>query len=291
MSFLQDLDRSGSPYPLAIFRVAFYGATCVHFAGFASRLEQLLSSQAFRTRAVPALFDVLPRLPRLAIMILLALACAGALAGALGLFPRLSALLTGFGFYLLCSFSVDVQTLALGAVWMTLLFWALGGGGNRALALLGSAKEDERNLTRLVIGYTLVAATFLAGVEKLRSGWLLADDAGHLLVLPEGTVFRPWTVRAASTPVSIHGGLALPLAIMTVAFQLCCPVWFFIRRPGGLGVLVWSTFFAGLGTLFEVPPLFFVTYGLAGLLVAEDAAVTDFVCFLARRRRATWPCV
>src|SRR5207248_8662591 len=118
--------------------------------------------------------------------------------GAIGLRPRIAAMVGGVGVYAFASFNgLHVHTLALLNTWAIFLLWSVCGGGSAVLsidALLAKSKTppvEDKLLCGLVLFQTLLAV-FFSGVEKLLAGWPLQNEMGILLSYPKGFLVREW---------------------------------------------------------------------------------------------------
>ena len=117
-----------NPYPLAIFRILFYGGLALHFGPSILHFGTNYGSAVEHGTAWHAL-EYLRWMPGNDARVALGLsAVAGLSLGMLGLWPRLAAALAGLGAYgLACVGSDNTQTLALSYVWFVLWTWTVQG--------------------------------------------------------------------------------------------------------------------------------------------------------------------
>jgi hypothetical protein len=255
------------PYPVAVFRIAFYGALALHF--FPSMVLQgtYYSPDVFRSQEWNAwLHEVLPGFFPWTLANASAAGIAACLFGALGLAPRLAAAAAGGVLYLFASYNgLAVQTLALVQVWAILLLWTVCGGGNGALGALPTAREP-RLLPALVL-FQVLFTVFFSGVEKLLAGWPHTNEMAVVLNYPKGFMVRDWV--AASD--WLRGPAAASFfSWLTVVVELACPVLLLFKRTRLPALAVYQAFFLGIVLMLEVPPLFYFLFAAGGLLALDD---------------------
>jgi hypothetical protein len=260
------------PRPLCLFRILLYLGALLHFVPGFLAMEENYSASAYRHLDWnPYLFSLLPSLSAgvvrlLALATVLCLVC-----GMLGVLPRLSGFTSWLLTYTFASFnSVPVQTLFLLCLWSILLSFSVLGGGNEALSLpsmvRGTRGVGSLRLRRLIVAEILIALHF-SGVEKLTSGWLTTNFMHHLLSYPEGALLRDWAVANAIT-TSAAFGWAMTWA--TLAFELLGPLCVFFARARLVFFVVYELFFLGIAAMIAIPPLAYLTFAPAGLLLLDD---------------------
>jgi len=265
----------GNPYPLAMFRILFYGGIALHFWPFVGSFGETFGRSSFRSPGwEPTWYDAQYDTGSLEVWSLCTIAYIGCASGLLGVKPRLAAMMS-CAFYPLSSInSTYVQTLALGMVWAILPVWAIWGGGDEVLALGCARRADlcrlAPNSTRATISSVVAVALLMSGLSKLASGWpFQSDDPLRLFTMPQGTLLRDWVSSvnpALSHPVSVAIGtsvvvleVVVPSALLLVGRSKC---WL---------VGSWLVLFGAIVATLRIPPLFCFTYGAAGLLFIDDA--------------------
>jgi hypothetical protein len=273
LDFFSYFEGTTTPYPLAIFRIAFYLGLAIHF--FPSLV---LMDDAFSPRAVRSeewnhwLYLNLWRLPHGLLRAGSFVTMAGCAMGLLGIFPRTAAILAGIGCYVFASFNgLAVHTLAIVDASAVLLLFMLLGGGDEALSLTavrrgGPAPHAPRLVSGLIL-YSLLLAVFFAGVEKILAGWPGTNEMGVLLNYPRGFLVRDWVWGASA----LHGPTVTGFfSWFTVLVELGAPVGLLFRRTRLFAFAVYQTFFLGIVAMLEVPPLFYFMFAGGAVLALDE---------------------
>jgi hypothetical protein len=270
--FFARFEGPGNPYPLAIFRVAFFGGVALHFFPALLNLDDAYRRGALRSdewsHYLFLKFDDLdPSMVRGLAVITMA-ACITAM---LGLRTRVSAIVAGLGAYCFASFNgLPVQTLALVNTWAILLLWGVCGGGDGALSVdawrAGKRSDEPRLLPGLILYQTLIGV-FFAGVEKLFAGWPFIDEMGVVLNYPKGFMLRDW---AANVSFLHHPLVTKSLTWFTIFVELGTPPLLLWKRARFWALLAYEAFFLGIIAMMEVPPLFYCMFAFGALLALDD---------------------
>ena len=227
--FFAAFEGTRNPYPIAIFRIAFFSGLALHFIPSLLHLDENYAPGALRTEEWNHwLYLALQRVPHSTLVVWAVLTIAACVMGIVGYRPRVAAIVSGLGCYAFASFNgLPVQTLALVDAWAILLAWMICGGGTEVLsvdALLkrspgGAADADgppraPKLLSGLVL-YQALLATFFAGVEKILAGWPGTNEMGILLGYPRGHLVRDWVAASPwlHGPVVTHGFTWLTLVV------------------------------------------------------------------------------
>lgn len=277
-----------NPYPIAVFRIAFFAGLALHFFPALIHLDDAFAPGSLRTQEWNHwLFIHFWRIPHgvlRAASIVTMLACVLAL---VGLRPRVAAIVGGAGCYLFASFNgLHLQTLAIVNAWAILLLWMICGGGSAVLsvdALLRGASPrppQPKLLPRLVL-YQALLAVFFSGVEKLLAGWPASNEMGIVLAYPKGFLVRDWVWSTAW----LHGpGITRVLSWFTVLVEIGTPIGLLFRRTRLISFVAYQVFFLGIIAMLEVPPLFYGMFAF-GVLPALDDALLDRIAARLRRAR------
>lgn len=294
--FFAAFEGTRSAYPIAVFRVAFFGGLALHFFPSLIHLTDNYVPGVLRSEEWNHwLFVRLGHVPMSTLRVWSILTILGCVMGIVGFMPRAAAVLSGVGCYVFASFNgLPVQTLALVDAWAILIAWMICGGGTEALsmdALLARRRAEARAAgpavaPRLLSGlvlYQILLATFFAGVEKVLAGWPWTNEMGILLAYPRGAMVRDWVASAAW----LHG--AAPTHVftwLTLVVELGCPAVFVFGRPRARAwaLVAYQAFFLGIIAMLQVPPLFYCIFAFGGCLVLDDAQVRALVERLHRRR-------
>jgi hypothetical protein len=293
--FFGAFEGTRSAYPIAIFRVAFFGGLALHFFPALVHLDDDFTPGALRSDEWNHwLYMQVQHIPMSTMRlwsVVTIVACATSIAGVL---PRLAVVTCGLGFYAFASFNgFPVQTLALVNAWAVLLAWMICGGGTEALsidALLARRRGATRGSPRApkllsgLVLFQVLLAVFFSGVEKLLAGWPWTNEMGILLSYPRGFVVREWV---ASTDW-LHASLVThALTWMTPIIEIGTPVLLAVGTPRlRLGaLLVFEAFFVGIVAMLQVPPLFYFIFAFGALLALDDDQVQWVADRLTRSRR------
>jgi len=291
--YFRPFEGTRSAYPVAIFRIAFFGGLAVHFFPTMLWLDDAYRPGALRSEQWNEwLFEHFLRFPHGALRVLSIVTMLGCVAAILGLYPRLAAIVSGLGFYAFASFnSMYVQTLALIPAWAILLLWIICGGGAAALSVPFPRKRatepgpvEPRLMSGLIL-FQVLLGVFFSGVEKVIAGWPWSDEMGVILSYPKGFMVRDW-VAASSLLHAPFVGHALSWS--TVVVELGTPLGLLFRPTRVASLVVFELFFLGIITMLEVPLLFYCIFAFGGLLALDDEQVTRALSLLGRaaeRRR------
>jgi hypothetical protein len=272
-SLFRPFEGARNPYPVALFRIAFFALLALHFFPALLHLDDGYAPGALRTEAwshwLFLHFTSIPHGLVRALSIVTMLAC---VAGLVGLGTRVAAAVTFLGLYAFASFNaLHVHTLALTGTWAILFLFAVCGGGSTvwsvdALLRKGERPAESKLLASLIV-FQILLTVFFSGVEKLRSGWPGSNEMGILLDYPKGFLVRDWVWSSAW----LHGEtLTRALTFITVIVELGAPIALLFRRTRVYALIVFELFFLGIIALLEVPPLFSFTFVLAAPLVLSD---------------------
>ena len=266
------------PYPVAIFRIAFFGGLALHFFPTLLWVNEAYRPGALRTQEwSETLYAEFPRIPHGAVEALALVTIVACLCALVGFRPRVAAAVSGAGLYAFASFNgLHVQTLALIDAWAILLLWALCGGGSAVLSVdstllrRGSPAVEPRLLSGLVV-YQVLLGVFFAGVEKVIAGWPGTNEMGILLSYPKGFVVRDWVADSAwlRGPAATHG-----MTWFTLVAELGTPIGLLFRRTRLVALVLYEAFFLGIIAMLEVPPLFYFTFAFGALLALSDEEVS-----------------
>ena len=290
-------DRDGRP--LALFRIAFFGALAVHFFPALIHLDDGYARGALRTEEWNHwLYVHFGHYSHGELRAASVVTMIGCVMGIVGLRPRIGAIVCGVGFYVFASFNgLPVQTLALLDAWAILLLWMICGGGSAVWSVdavlrrwwarrRGRAPADdagpprERRLLPALIAFQLLLAVFFAGVEKVWAGWPGTNEMHVVLSYPKGFLVRDWV---AALPW-LHGeAITTLLTWATLAIELGAPFLLLWRRTRGWALIAFEAFFLGIIAMLEVPPLFYAMFAFGALLVLGDDEVARLVARLRRR--------
>lgn len=303
-----------SPYPVAVFRIVFFGALALHFFPSLIRLEEFYGPGVLRSeewnRWLYLHFD---RIPPGALRAGAMATMAACVMGMIGLAPRLAALITFIGLYAFASFNgLPVQTLALVEAWAILLLWIICGGGSAVWSLdavirrktgaqpesvaplkapkakrqesrTAAAEESrEGRLLASLILYQILLAVFFSGIEKVIAGWPWTNEMGVVLSYPKGFMVRDWVRWMDWLRWPVVTGF---LSLLTVLVELAAPVLLLFRRTRIPALIVYEVFFLGIIAMLEVPPLFYFIFAAGAFLALDDAQVEE----LSARLRALVP--
>ncbi len=280
-----------SPYPIALFRIAFFGGLALHFIPALLWLDESYRPGALRSREwSDALYDAFPRIPHTVLEAGAIATILGILAGLVGFRPRAAALVAGLGCYAFASVNgMPVQTLALVDAWAVLLLWMIWGGGGAVWSVDATLRRrrdaepprEPRLLPALVL-YQVLLAVFFAGVEKVLAGWPFTDEMGIVLSYPKGFIVRDWV---AASP-TLHGaGVTSAMSWFTILVELGTPVAILFRRTRVVALVLYEMLFLGIIAMLEVPPLFYATFAFGALLALDDEQVEWLRSRLGRLRR------
>ncbi len=282
--FFARFEGTGTPYPLAIFRVAFFVGVALHFFPSLITLDDAYRRGALRSDEwshwLYLRFDDLgPGTLRLmSIVTMLACVC-----GAIGLRTRVAAIVAGLGVYSFASFNgLPVQTLALVNTWAIFLLWGLVGGGSGALSVDAWASRETpvepRLLPGLILAQTLIGV-FFAGIEKLLAGWPFVNEMGVLLSYPKGFLLRDWVTQVG---LLHHPLVTRTFTWFTIVVEVGAPPLLLWKRTRLAALIAYEAFFLGIIAMLEVPPLFYCMFAFGALLALDD----DDVSALVARSRA-----
>jgi hypothetical protein len=288
--YFRPFEGSRNAYPVALFRIGFFTGLAAHFFPTLLWLDEAYRPGALRSEQWNEwLYDHFLQVPHGVLRALSIVTMLGCVSAILGLNPRVSAIVSGIGFYVFASFnSMYVQTLALVPAWAILLLWMICGGGaaaasvrfpRRAATEPGPAVEP-RLLPALIL-FQVQLGVFFAGVEKVIAGWPWTDEMGVILSYPRGFMVRDW-VAASSL---LHGSFAgHALSWLTIVVELGTPIGLMFRRTRVASLVLYELFFLGIITMLEVPALFYCIFAFGGLLALDDEQVTRALSFLRRAR-------
>jgi len=285
-SLFAPFERTRSAYPIAIFRIAFFGGLALHFFPALVHLGDSYRPGALRTNEWNDwLYLDFSHLSPATLRVASVVTMLGCTMGIVGLRPRIAAVVSGVGFYAFASFNgLQVQTLALVDAWAILLLWMICGGGSAALSVDAVlAKRDapprEPGLLSGLVLFQILLAVFFAGVEKLLAGWPGSNEMGILLSYPRGFMVRDWV---ASTSLLHASAVTRALTWLTLLVELGTPFLLLHRRTRIAALVVYEGFFLGIVAMLEVPPLFYFTFAFGALLALDDAQVERVVSVLRR---------
>lgn len=283
-SFLRSFEGTRSAYPVAIFRVAFFGGLALHFFPTLLWLDEAYRPGALRSNEWNDwLFSHFWRIPHGWIQagaILTMLACVMAI---VGLLPRVAAGLSGAGFYAFASFNgLHLQTLALVEAWAILTLWTICGGGANVLSIHASLRRPrpprtEPSLLANLVLFQVLLSVFFAGVEKVLAGWPWSNEMGILLAYPRGFLVRDWV---AASPWLHSAPVTHAFTWLTLLVELGAPPALLFRRTRLVAFVVFELFFLGIIAMLEVPPLFYFEFAFGALLALSDEDL--------ERARAWW---
>jgi hypothetical protein len=281
--------RPQSPQLVALFRIAFYFGLGLHFAPSLLAVESNYSAGVVRsTLWNQTLHGLVPVLPPLVLQLMAWATLAGIAGGLLGVWPRVSALLTYAGTYAFASFNhLPVQTLALANAWAVLPVLCVCDGAASAWSVSSwwasrrgatTARPRPDLLGNLVL-FQVLLAFFFAGIEKATTGWLLRNEMLNLFYTPPGYILRD---VAFQIPALRWPAVAMALGVMTIVVELLTPVGLLFPKTRWWSIIVWEVLFVGIVVLIEVPPLFFMMFGFGVLLALDE----DDLHALRRRGQA-----
>lgn len=288
--FFARFEGTGNPYPLAIFRIAFFVGVALHFFPSLIVLDDAYRRGALRSDEwnhwLYLRFDDLgPGTLRLLSLVTM-LAC---IAGAIGLRTRVAAIVAGLGVFAFASFNgLPVQTLALVNTWAIFLLWGLCGGGSGALSVDAWASPEPPRESRLLSGlilYQTLIAVFFAGIEKLLAGWPFVDEMGILLAYPRGFMLRDWVTRVG---LLHHPFVTRSFTWFTIVVEVGAPPLLLWKRTRLAALVAYEAFFLGIIAMLEVPPLFYCMFAFGALLALDD---DDVGALVARVRSKSEPSV
>ena len=280
-----------SAYPVALFRIGFFTGLAIHFFPTLLWLDEAYRPGALRSEQWNEwLYEHFLHVPHGVLRALSIVTMLGCVAAILGLRPRVSAIVSGIGFYVFASFnSMYLQTLALVPAWAILLLWMICGGGAAAVSvrLPGTSQPDpgppvEPRLLPALILFQVLLGVFFSGVEKVIAGWPWNDEMGVILSYPRGFMVRDW-VAASSF---LHGSfVGHALSWLTLVVELGTPIGLLFRRTRVASLVLYELFFLGIITMLEVPALFYCIFAFGGLLALGDEQVTRALALLDRKTR------
>lgn len=277
-NWFRPFEGTRDPYPIALFRIAFFTGVLVHFAPSLLWLDVGYGRGAVRTDAWNHwLFSHLWQIPPGVLRALALVTLAACVAGIVGLRPRIAAIVGGAGCYAFASFnSIHLQTLALIPTWAIFLLWMICGGGSSALSVDRLLRRDrepparEPGLLGSLILFQVLLAVLFSGIEKLLAGWPWSNEMGIVLAYPKGFMVRDWV---AALPV-LHGAVvSTALTWLTLAVELGTPILLLVRRTRIAALVAYELFFLGIIAMLEVPPLFYFIFAGAPLLALDDDQV------------------
>lgn len=283
-SWFRPFEGDRNLYPIAIVRIALFVGLLVHFAPSLIWLDIGYGRGAIRVDSWNHwLYSQLWKLPPGVVRAMAIVTLLGCVAGAVGLRPRLAAIVAGVGCYTFASFNaIHLQTLALIPAWAMLTLWGICGGGSAVLSIdarLGTSPDREDSLLGSLILFQVLLAVFFSGIEKLLAGWPWSNEMGIVLAYPKGFIVRDW-VTALSV---LHGPVVSnALTWLTLVVELGTPILLLVRRTRLLALAVYELFFLGIIAMLEVPPLFYSIFASAPLLALDDEQ-------LATVRRVVFP--
>jgi hypothetical protein len=257
------------PYPLAVFRIAFFAGVALHFFPSLLWLDIGYGRGAVRDDAWNHwLYSHLWRVSPVLVRGFAIITMAAIVAGLVGARPRIAAIVAGIGCYTFASWnSIHLQTLALIPTWAIFMLWMICGGGDAVLSILGKRRDSEPRLLGSLILFQILLAVFFSGVEKLLAGWPLSNEMAIVLAYPKGFITRDWVVALPF----LHGPVvSTAFTWLTLVVELGAPIALLVRRTRVIALIVWELFFLGIIAMLEVPPLFYFIFA-AGPLLALDA--------------------
>lgn len=292
---LASFEGTRDPWPLAVFRVAFFGGLALHFFPSLIVLDDGYRRGAMRTEEwnhwLYIHFTKLGHgtLQAMAMLTMLAVVC-----GIVGLRPRIAAIVGGLGLYAFASFNgLHVHTLALLNTWAILLLWMICGGGSAVLSVdAWLAKKNktteeaprEDALLPMLILYQTLLSVFFSGVEKLLAGWPMRNEMGILLSYPSGFLVRDWVTSIGW----LHGRTTTTIFTwFTVFCEIGTPILVLPKKTRLAALVVYEIFFFGIVTMLEVPPLFWCMFAFGALLVLDDEDLARVASRLRRKRAPT----
>lgn len=279
--------RPQSPQLVAVFRIAFFFGLGLHFAPSLLDVDGNYGAGVVRsTLWSQTLHGLVPVLPPVLLQVLAFATLAGIGGGLVGLFPRVSAVVTYVGTFAFASFNqLPVQTLALTNAWAILPVLCVCDGAASAWSVeswwarrRGQTTQRRHELVGNLVLFQVMLAFFFAGVEKATSGWLARNEMLNLFYTPPGYILRDVAFRI---PALRLPSVAMSLGVLTIVVELAAPIGLVFRRSRWVSVLAWEALFVGIIVLIEVPPLFFLMF-TAGVLLALDE---DDLRRLRRARR------
>lgn len=182
-----------------------------------------------------------------------AVAIGSSTAGALGLFPRLTAAVSGLSWWTLASINaLHSHTLALSTLWA--IYWLM--------AIFSYRDSNDAGKLKAAIALYLLGSVFFSGVEKIIAGWPYSDSILRLTHYPYGGMVRSWVLNGVTLSASTAS--ALELAILLA--ELCIPILIVIRRTRFAGLLAYVAFFTVVTATLAIPPLFVALY-MGGVLL------------------------
>jgi hypothetical protein len=288
--FFRAFEGTRDAYPVALFRIAFFGGLALHFFPSLFWFDEGYRPGALRTEEWSEwLYEHFWRIPQGDLRLLSVLTIVACVMGIVGILPRVAAIVTGIGLYAFASFNaLHLQTLALVEAWAILMLWMICGGGAEALSIEAlvrrrkGAKPGGSRGSRLLPGlalYQVLLAVFFAGVEKLLAGWPWSNEMGIVLSYPRGFLVRDW-VAASSF---MHGWVVTHFATcFTILVELGTPIALLFKRTRLAALVLYEVFFLGIIAMLEVPPLFYCTFAFGGLLALDDEEV-ERLCARLRR--------
>ncbi|MGH7296469.1 MAG: hypothetical protein ACRELB_16145 [Polyangiaceae bacterium] len=275
--YFRPFEGTRSAYPIALVRIAFFTGLALHFFPTLLWLDEAYRPGALRTDEWNEwLFAHFWRVPHWELQVGSILTMAACMMAAIGLYPRLAAVVCGVGFYVFASFnSLHLQTLALVEAWAILLLWMICGGGATVLSAEALLRRkpvpavEPRLLSGLVL-YQVLLGVFLAGVEKALAGWPWTNEMGIVLAYPRGFLVRDWV---AASPW-LHGAFASHAqSWFTMVAELGTPIGLLFKRTRLAALVLYEVFFLGIIAMLEVPPLFYCTFASGALLALDDDEV------------------
>jgi hypothetical protein len=297
--FFATFEGTRSAYPVAVFRIAFFGGLALHFFPSLIRLDENYTAGALRTEEWNHwLYVSLQHIPYTTLRVWSLLTMGACSMGIVGFRPRAAAIVSGVGFYVFSSFNgLPVQTLALVDAWAILLVWMICGGGAEAFSVdaflarraRGATAEGTPTAPKLLSGlvlYQVLLGTFFSGIEKLLADWPRTNEMGVLLNYPRGFMVRNWV---AASPWLHGSAVTHGFTWLTLFVELGVPLTFILGRPRAraLALVVYEAFFLGIVTMLQVPPLFYAIFAVGAVLVLNDSqvdAIRDRLRDLVRRR-------
>jgi hypothetical protein len=288
--FFGAFEGTRSAYPIAIFRIAFFGGLALHFFPSLLNPDDNYTPGALRgdewNHWLYAQVQHLPHTTMRAWSILTMAACGMAM---VGFMSRFAVTVTGFGLYAFASFNwLPVQTIALVTTWAILLAWMICGGGAEVLSvdsmLSRSKRQAKRDAPKLLSGLVLfqvLLAVFFSGVEKLLAGWPWTNEMGIVLSYPRGFIVRDWV---ASSEVMRSSVVTHSFTYLTLVVELGCPCVLMLGQPRAriAALVVFQAFFLGIIAMLEVPPLFYFIFAFGALLALDDQQVAWVAARLTR---------
>ena len=266
-----------NPYPIAIFRIAFFVGVAIHFFPSLLTLDDAYRRGALRTEEWNHwLYLNFGKFSPGALRGMAFVTMAACVAGAVGLRPRIAAIVSGLGLYAFASFNgLHLHTLALLNTWAIFLLWSICGGGSAVLsvdALLEKreAPPTEPKLLSALILYQTLLAVFFSGVEKLIAGWPFVNEMGILLSYPKGFLVRDWVTSQA---LLRSQGVTWVFTWGTIFVEIGAPLLLLRKRTRTAAFLAYEAFFIGIVAMLEVPPLFYFMFAFGAVLAFDDEEV------------------